>query len=215
EAELPIDSKEEKPSEDLKTVIELYRKREIVAVIEFLEASKYKKEQPECTNLLFDLHRQHIIFLLEQNKDIKIKKDEALAYSRNLQPFASDRVDEISHIMGAVFTYSDTWKSSSPDFKNPIWRFRYKNLFHPNNWLVVESNLAKLVSKINSPVEVLLTIGAKAMPSMLSIKNVLTRSPLISSEELPISVEIPNPVHSTFTCPILKVQATESNPPIR
>lgn len=53
------------------------------------------------------------------------------------------------------------------------------------------------------------------MPSMLSIKNVLTRSPLVSAEELPISVEIPNPQHSTFTCPILKVQSTESNPPIR
>uniref|UniRef100_A0AC35FR11 Uncharacterized protein n=1 Tax=Panagrolaimus sp. PS1159 TaxID=55785 RepID=A0AC35FR11_9BILA len=205
EAELPIDSKEEKASDDLKTVIELYRKREIIAVIEFLENSIYKKEA-EYKNLLFDLHRQHVIFLLEQNK-----KNEALKYSRKLQPFASEKFNEISHLMGALVAYPD---NDQQTFEKPLC-FRYKNLFHPNNWLVVESNLAKLVSKINSPLEVLLSIGAKAMPSMLSIKNVLSRSLLVSSEELPISVEIPNPVHSTFTCPVLKVQATESNPPIR
>lgn len=34
-------------------------------------------------------------------------------------------------------------------------------------------------------------------------------------DELPIEVTIPEYVHSTFTCPIMKVQTTDENPPMR
>lgn len=60
-----------------------------------------------------------------------------------------------------------------------------------------------------------LTVGAKATPGMLSIKSLLGHSSLLNSDELPVSIDIPNPVHSTFTCPILKTQSSESNPPVR
>ena len=135
EAELPIQSNEKAPSEDLETVIQLFRRRDIVPLIEFLEKSVYMKE-PCCYDLIFDLHRQHIIFLLEENK-----QNAALIYARNLQPFALKKPDEIAHLMAGLVAY-------------PYVQDIYKDLFHANNWLVVESRLAKLVSKINSPMEV-------------------------------------------------------------
>jgi hypothetical protein len=42
-----------------------------------------------------------------------------------------------------------------------------------------------------------------------------TKDQIWFGEELPIEVPIPECVHSTFTCPILKVQTTKDNPPVR
>uniref|UniRef100_A0AC34R095 RING-Gid-type domain-containing protein n=1 Tax=Panagrolaimus sp. JU765 TaxID=591449 RepID=A0AC34R095_9BILA len=136
-----------------------------------------------------------MLLLLEQGKDV-------VRFGKKIQCFGDQFPKEISHLMGAVVNYPNV---------DP----RYSDLFHPNNWQVLESQIIKLMSGTDSALETLLTVGAKAMPPMLSIKNLFTQSNIMTTDELPVSINIPNPVHSTFTCPILKTQSSEANPPYR
>lgn len=59
-------------------------------------------------------------------------------------------------------------------------------------------------------------MGASAVPALIRLQTLMSkRSECFLGDELPIEVPVPEHVHSTFTCPILKVQATDENPPMR
>lgn len=62
----------------------------------------------------------------------------------------------------------------------------------------------------------ILDVGARAIPLLLKYQMLLKKDQQTwFGDELPIEVNIPEHVHSTFTCPILKVQTTKDNPPMR
>lgn len=61
-----------------------------------------------------------------------------------------------------------------------------------------------------------LDVGACAIPQLLKCQMVLKKEQQTwFGDELPIEIKIPEHVHSTFTCPILRTQTTKENPPMR
>uniref|UniRef100_A0AC34RTK1 LisH domain-containing protein n=1 Tax=Panagrolaimus sp. JU765 TaxID=591449 RepID=A0AC34RTK1_9BILA len=194
ESELPIPSGKEESTQEIQFVMDRYRSRDLLPVIDTLQDPIYR-DRADWDQVLFNLHKQQMLLLLEQGKDV-------VRFGKKIQCFGDQFPKEISHLMGAVVNY-------------PNVEPRYSYLFHPNNWQVLESQIIKLMSGTDSALETLLTVGAKAMPPMLSIKNLFTQSNIMTTDELPVSINIPNPVHSTFTCPILKTQSSEANPPYR
>ena len=58
-------------------------------------------------------------------------------------------------------------------------------------------------------------MGGDACIKMLGIKKQLRKDHIFTSDELPVQIPAKKTVHNTFTCPILRAQATENNPPMR
>uniref|UniRef100_A0A914C887 Uncharacterized protein n=1 Tax=Acrobeloides nanus TaxID=290746 RepID=A0A914C887_9BILA len=192
ECELPFNS----PKYDMelmKKIMEPLRQRDVRPAIDWV-----KLNAPNQFPLLFKLHRQYIIQLLYEGKRL-----EALHYSRELQSYGEMYANEISTLMAAVVLWPNT--------------DRYQELFHPNVWQHLEEDLANFISKVASPLPNLINTGARAIPSLLTLKNIMVKRQdhLFNSDELPIEVPIINHVHSAFTCPILKIQSTDNNPPMR
>uniref|UniRef100_A0A915E789 RING-Gid-type domain-containing protein n=1 Tax=Ditylenchus dipsaci TaxID=166011 RepID=A0A915E789_9BILA len=77
-------------------------------------------------------------------------------------------------------------KGSKPG-STGFWRI-YEYLFHEGSWLQLEQDLATALTELHCPLATILNVG---------------------------DVSVPQRVHSTFSCPILKTQSTESNPPMR
>jgi len=62
--------------------------------------------------------------------------------------------------------------------------------------------------------------GCKALPALINIVQVMQQTQvghILSKDELPIEIDIgPNcRYHSVFTCPILRQQSTDLNPPMK
>lgn len=189
----------------VKQIMEPFRQRNFKPAIDWVE-----QNAPENEDLLFRLHSQHILQLLENEN----KKD-ALVYGRVLQPFSNKYKDQIAQLMFIVVSY-DAIKSNE---QKGIWK-PYEHLFHEGSWLALEEDLAMAISDFRCPLATILNVGAKAIPSLLTLRSFLRRTStnydqILHIDELPCDVAVPQRVHSTFSCPILKTQSTESNPPMR
>lgn len=60
--------------------------------------------------------------------------------------------------------------------------------------------------------------GAKAVPRLIALRSMARRNnpdAVHFVDELPMDVGVEYHVHSSFTCPILRTQSTEHNPPMR
>ncbi|KAF7639173.1 ABC1 domain-containing protein [Meloidogyne graminicola] len=179
--------------------------REIMAAFKefnYLPAIAWLKDcAPDKKDLLFRLQCQHIIWLLETSDKMK-----ALQYVRELQTFPfEDYKEGLSHLMFVVISYPH---------KGP-----YEYLFHPGRWFGLEEELAHALTDYRSSLTAILSAGAKTVPSLLTMRAFLSSARPCSAptlpDELPCNVPIPEQVHSSFCCPILKVQSTEANPPVR
>eukprot|EP00795_Rhopilema_esculentum_P011871 gene11871-2421_t len=102
----------------------------------------------------------------------------------------------------------------------------YSDLLDPVNWLEINDILARdactlLGLSISSPLEVSVTTGCIALPTLLQIKQVMRQRQCTgvwsSKEELPVEIELENDYrfHSIFACPILRQQCGRTNPPMR
>uniref|UniRef100_A0A915MSC6 Uncharacterized protein n=1 Tax=Meloidogyne javanica TaxID=6303 RepID=A0A915MSC6_MELJA len=183
-------------SETLREIMSAFKQFNYLPAIEWL-----KDCAPEKKDLLFRLQCQHIIRLLETSD-----KMAALKYVRELQSFPfEDYKEELSHLMFVVISYPQ---------KGP-----YEYLFHSGRWFGLEEELAQALTDYRSSLTAILSAGAKTVPSLLTMRAFLSSarpgSTSTLSDELPCNVPIPEQVHSSFCCPILKVQSTETNPPVR
>lgn len=209
ESELAFDIPQDYDIQLVKDIMEPFRAKNFRPAIEWVEQNRPNKE-----DLLFRLHSQHIIQLLENGN-----KKEALLYGRILQPFAERYKDEISHLMLTVVSYPIGRKDKNDSNRNTegFWKI-YEYLFHEGSLLTLEEDLAMAITDMKCPLSTILEVGAKAVPSLLTLRSLMRRTHqdqyhLI--DELPCDVPVPQRVHSTFSCPILKTQSTESNPPMR
>ncbi|KAK0397062.1 hypothetical protein QR680_001960 [Steinernema hermaphroditum] len=152
-------------AEEVRGVMEAYRKGDFLHSIHWIEA-KFPKE----LDLLFELHQQHAIQLLAAGK-----KSEALHYLRSQ--------------MSAIKSLN----------------------------LQVEHTLARLLSGTFSHLSEILDTGIRTVPSLIRLRQMMAarQEQLFFADELPIEIPIEKHVHSTFTCPILKIQSTDNNPPMR
>lgn len=101
----------------------------------------------------------------------------------------------------------------------------YEYLFHPGRWFALEEELAHALTDYRSSLSRMyakkfnfyfqsLSAGAKTVPSLMTMRAFLTSARPGTNvnlpDELPCNVPIPEQVHSSFCCPILKVQSTEN-----
>ncbi|KAK0397061.1 hypothetical protein QR680_001960 [Steinernema hermaphroditum] len=181
-------------AEEVRGVMEAYRKGDFLHSIHWIEA-KFPKE----LDLLFELHQQHAIQLLAAGK-----KSEALHYLRSqMSDFNSQFGQRLAFLSGAIVSPSD----------HP----RYAILRQKSLNLQVEHTLARLLSGTFSHLSEILDTGIRTVPSLIRLRQMMAarQEQLFFADELPIEIPIEKHVHSTFTCPILKIQSTDNNPPMR
>uniref|UniRef100_A0A915KIE4 RING-Gid-type domain-containing protein n=1 Tax=Romanomermis culicivorax TaxID=13658 RepID=A0A915KIE4_ROMCU len=104
----------------------------------------------------------------------------------------------------------------------------YKDLRDSALWnqlcaLFVNDACAMMGLSTKSPLSIILNTGAKALPALLNIKQIMQQRQVMGmwshNDELPASISIEldseNRYHSVFSCPILRQQTTDKNPPMR
>ncbi|CAJ0916322.1 unnamed protein product, partial [Mesorhabditis belari] len=172
-------------------VIESFRQHNTIPAINYIELNA-----PQEKRLIFDLVRHQVLELIKQGKKL-----EALTLSRKLSGLGSD--GEVAQIMGALFTKADDT--------------RFNEISSPLAWQQLESRLSEVIFKCKSILPQILETGCQAVPALLNLRSVMAprQDQIFSSDELPIEIPIEKRYHSTFTCPILRVQTTERNPPYR
>uniref|UniRef100_A0A0N5AV19 LisH domain-containing protein n=1 Tax=Syphacia muris TaxID=451379 RepID=A0A0N5AV19_9BILA len=191
EAPLPTGSRF--PSLDnvqARQLIDAFSRKDVAPALEWLTANA-----PQEEGLIFDLQKQQFIKYLQEGEKIK-----ALEYTRQL----ANRADEVGSLMWAMVV------------KDP--EKRYPQLFNQSVWHQLELRLARVLSQSDNYLNQILETGIKAVPSLITLRAMMAnRRPesLFHGDELPIEVEVPCHIHSVFSCPILKAQCTEANPPMR
>uniref|UniRef100_A0A914I095 3-hydroxyisobutyryl-CoA hydrolase, mitochondrial n=1 Tax=Globodera rostochiensis TaxID=31243 RepID=A0A914I095_GLORO len=171
---------------------------------DYLPAIQWVKEQwgdgTDRHDLLFRLQCQHVIRLLETSG-----KRQALCYVKEMQNEEKEKYkEELKHMMFVVMTHPQ---------KGP-----HDYLFNEGRRFALERELANAITNYRSSLAKILNAGAKTVPSLMTLRAFLNTSRggmATLPDELPCNVPVPEQVHSSFCCPILKVQSTEDNPPVR
>ncbi|KAK6758860.1 hypothetical protein RB195_016220 [Necator americanus] len=162
-------------------------------------AIAWLKQNPHIdAKLQYDLLKQHMVALIQEGRRI-----EAMQFGRQLSPFGYEQ--ETAQIMGAIVMGRDR--------NDP----RYEALFSPLAWPALESRMSVALAQSDTRFGNVILTGMRAVPILVNLKQVMVnrQDHLFSGEELPVEVKIDEYVHSTFTCPILRQQSTDSNPPMR
>lgn len=212
ESNLSIDEKELVKFDEVDGILNSLRKKDAGPALEW--AIKNRKRLRELNSPLeFKIHRINIIDLYKQGID---KQHEIIQYAReNLQHLDPAYNLDIQHLMGGII-YLKTGIENSPytSFLDPINYNEIEDIF-------VSNACALLDLSIRSPISVAVDAGCVALPALLNINQILSNQGVQNvwqlRDELPVEIDLGRKLqfHSTFSCPILKQQSTESNPPMR
>ncbi|CAD6185141.1 unnamed protein product [Caenorhabditis auriculariae] len=189
-----LDREPAKPLTDAeRTVLEEIQKKNIFPAVEWLI-----EHAPEETKLRYDLHKQHVVELIANGA----KEEGIILACRSLRFLGSDC--ETPLVMGALL-----YGTASQEMK------RYKSLFNPVLWESLFARLVDVITNHRSSLTDLITVGSTALPMLASLRRQLSNPGLLYDEELPLEIKIQKHAHSTFSCPILKVQSSARNPPMK
>jgi len=171
-----------------------------------------EKLQKEKSQLEFKLHRLKFLTIICKGTEYQ---NEAVAYLRNFRYFAVEYSIEVQKLMGCLL-YIQQGLENSP----------YSDLLSDDLWEDACKTFAYDACKImglsvQSPLLSSFTAGCQALPTLLAIKSRIdqrqTSGVLTNADELPIDIDLDSSqhYHSVFACPILRIQTTEKNPPVR
>ncbi|XP_074865825.1 E3 ubiquitin-protein transferase RMND5B isoform X2 [Carettochelys insculpta] len=211
ESTLHVDAGFKQPFLELNRVLEALHKQDLQPALDWVIANKQRLLELN-SSLEFKLHRLHFIQLLAGGPD---KQLEALSYARHFQPFAHLHQREIQVVMGSL-VYLPLGIENSP----------YCHLLDARHWTEICESFthdacALLGLSVESPLSVSFASGCVALPVLMNIKAVIEQRQCTGvwshKDELPIEIELGMKCwyHSVFACPILRQQATDSNPPIK
>jgi len=198
--------------EQIKQIMDALKLRDLEPALRWSYEHRCELEQ-RASKLHFVLHRQKFIELLRSHS-----RHDALVYCRNLQQFADKHCTEIQKLMGCL-AYATP--SSSID-QSP-----YAHLFADVQWHELEHMFARDACAMfglstESALSVILNAGTVALPTLLSLRRIMQQRQVASiwtasSDELPVEIDLgpERHYHSVFSCPILRQQTTENNPPMR
>ncbi|XP_020610029.1 protein RMD5 homolog A-like [Orbicella faveolata] len=209
EGNLQIDDTRKEPFTELNRILEACRERNLDPALEWAQA-RHMELKVKGSSLEFRLHKLKYLDLLKEGRH-----KEALEYSKQFARFASDHTKEVQQLM-ACLLYSRTGIEKSP----------YASLLDPVHWLDICDIFARdacalLGLSLESPLQVCITAGCVALPSLLQIRQVMQQRQVTgvwtSKDELPVEVDLAPQYryHSLFACPILRQQCTDANPPVR
>lgn len=209
EAGLTIDPTYIEQFGDLNKVLNALRNKQADPALEW--AVVHRSElQRHGSSLEFQLRQIKFVSLVSSGR-----VQEALAYAKVLGQFAPKHTKEIKRLMGC-FLFCHRGLESSP----------YSDLLDPWHWTDAADLFARDACKLlglslDSPLGVSLSAGCMALPQLLHLKTVMAQRQVSDMwthrDELPCEVNLgwERRYHSVFTCPILRQQATDSNPPVR
>ncbi|WKY12660.1 hypothetical protein Q1695_003897 [Nippostrongylus brasiliensis] len=174
-------------------IMEALKNQDIGPALSWLQQNPHSD-----TKLQYDLLKQNMVALIQDGKRV-----EAMKFSRQLSAFGYEH--ETAQVMGAVVL--------SKNRNDP----RYEALFSPLAWPMLEERMSVALAQSDTRFGNVILTGMRAVPILVNLKQVMVnrQDHLFSGEELPVEVKIDEYVHSTFTCPILRQQSTDSNPPMR
>lgn len=165
------------------------------------------------SSLEFRLHRLNIIELLKQGIS---QQNNIIHYAREyLSVFGHEFPEEVQYLMGSM-AYLSYGIDASP----------YKSILEPINYEEVEQIFmsdacALLGCSRRSPIAIAIDGGAIALPPLINMNQMMVKQGIQHvyrlKDELPIEIDLGPKLHfhSIFSCPILKQQATDNNPPMR
>lgn len=200
-----------KPFIVINYIIQKLKEKDVQPALEWCQ-NNAEKLKGINSFLEFNLHRLNFLQLVQQGSK---KQSEALKYARNFTPFAHRCQKEIQRLMASLL-YINTGLKNSP----------YSSYLKPELWDDIEEEFIKNSCKIlgfsiECPLNNAIRAGCKALPALINIVQVMQQTQvghiLSSKDVLPIEIDIgPNcRYHSVFTCPILRQQSTDLNPPMR
>jgi protein RMD5 homolog A len=212
EIKLDISEAKKYPFYELNHIIDSLKRRDLGPALEWAEKNKNKLEERN-SSLKFKLHRLQFIDYLSKGLE---KQKELIQYARNhLQILATRHEKEIQTLMGSLL-YLRSGIEQSP----------YAYLLDPLNWneicdIFTRDACALLGMSVESPLSMAFEAGSVALSSLLNIKQVMQQRKVAnawaSKDELPIVINLGRKYqfHSIFSCPILRQQSSDSNPPMR
>lgn len=162
--------------------------------------------------LEFTLHKMKFV---EKMRRGAVDQLDTLAYAKVFQSFSEKHLNDVKALMGAML-FIPHGLGQSP----------YRSLQEPQLWHQVYDLFSKdacrlLGLPLRSPLSIILNAGAIALPALLNIRQIMQQRQVMGmfshSDELPIEIDIgdDNRFHSIFSCPILRQQTTDKNPPMR
>ena len=169
----------------------------------------------------FDLHRLAFLQVLQLSG-----QQAALTYARStFPPFQRPFMKEIQHLMGALCLFRRMNTHQPP--KGP-----YAGMFNGNSerlWgqvlLDFQQQCCMLMGQTqNSPLLVTTAAGAAALPTLLKLASVVSKTQPTAAAEATeqggeMAVEVPLGkefvFHSIFACPVSREQSSAENPPMR
>lgn len=212
EANLTVDETELVKFDEIDEILISLRRKDVGPALQW--AIKNRKRLLEINSQLeFKIHRINIIDLYRQGID---KQHEIIKYAReNLQHIDPNHLLDIQPLMGGLmYLRAGIHNSPYKSFLDPINHSEIEDIF-------VSNACALLDLSVKSPLSVAVDAGCVALPALLNINQILSKQGVQNvwqlRDELPVEIELGRRLqfHSTFSCPILKQQTTESNPPMR
>ncbi|XP_059171342.1 E3 ubiquitin-protein ligase RMND5A-like [Physella acuta] len=211
DANLELSQERKEPFLELHRILEALRLHNLEPALEWAEQNREnlaKRNSP----LEFKLHRLRFIELIKFGS---MKQKEVLQYARKLAPFADMHTRDMQLLMGSLLYLNKGIANST-----------YSFLFEDSSWaeicdIFTRDACGLLGLSVESPLSVGINAGCKALPPLLSIRQVMQSRQVAgvwsSKEELPVEIDLGQDYrfHSIFACPILRQQSTEQNPPMR
>ncbi|ODM93019.1 Protein RMD5 A [Orchesella cincta] len=173
------------------------------------------------STLEFQLHRLAFLTLVKNGDSLQA---DAMVYGRaNFPRFAKLHEKEIQGLMTALLYFSTGSMKSSP----------YTHWFNEKCWDDIRDQFAReasalLAVPIESPLETCCSAGCVALPILLEVSRAMAQARQGQSQapqgntwngrnELPVEIKLDKDFHfhSIFSCPILRQQTSEANPPMR
>lgn len=195
---------------EIHQIVQALRNRDVDPALQWAVAHREQLEHHN-SDLEFKLRRRKYLSLLSSGN-----VGEAVAYAKVFGQFPSRYVKDIQRLMGSLLFV-----------KKDLMNSPYMDLFDPWHWSDVTDTFTRdacclLGLSLESPLAISLGIGCLALPQLLHLQSVMVHQRqvvdvLAHRDELPCEIPLPwkHRYHSIFTCPILKQQASDSNPPVR
>jgi len=192
--------------EDMNKIIDALAVRNVQPAIAWVKSARGQPQTRRRSSLEFGLHRLVYLSRLAEGN-----WQGALEYGRaNFGDFVTTHMDKIQQLMGCLMYFNKL--ESSP----------YAELFSPLEWTEVAMLFARDYlnshdQPFESPLKNIVDCAVKALPSLLKARKILEwKSPWMKNELLPVEVDLgsDSQYHSIFTCPVLRIESTEKNPPM-
>ncbi|RUS89327.1 hypothetical protein EGW08_002934 [Elysia chlorotica] len=211
DAHLQLPHVRKEPFLELHRILESLRQHILDPALQWAEQNREELNRRKSP-LEFKLHRLRFIELIKCGA---IKQREVLEYARKLAPFADEHTKDMQLLMGSLLYLHEGVQNST-----------YSFLFEESSWVEICDIFTRdacglLGLSVESPLSVGINAGCKALPPLLSIRQVMQSRQVAgvwsSKEELPVEIDLGQEYryHSIFACPILRQQSSEQNPPMR